>query len=306
VNTLHKLAGTCVTVCCLNACVTVHKFEDANAVNANYAGGGEQQENHSDDSSTNDWQAVYPDSNTPAATSSSEPQVAEKRLEIKKNDQIDSIRIGKVHLKKKGFQSVKSLSEKNIFMQEHDYSCGAASLATIMHYYFGDDVSEQSLLEYIQAFYTPEEYKRIEADGLSFLELEQIAQSMGYQTASVRLKMESLKKLKGPVIVFVAREDYRHFAVLKGVFEDRVFIADPSRGNVRISKEEFAREWDGRTFILGKKGVPSPKQHAMSVDEMPPLRKEIVMLRSLLKRQQPIIQDTKRFENLSQRSVNGG
>jgi len=291
-NKINVAASVFLSLSCLNACVIAPNTRQTStaAVQA--------------ERNTSEWQQVYPnseDAGDQEALSSSDHIV--KREESKS---VDELRIGKIHLEKKGFESFKGKAEKNIFMQKYDYSCGAASLATLMHYYFGDSVSERSLLEYIKRFYTPDEYKRIEDEGLSFLELEQISQSLGYQTASVRLKMESLKKLRGPVVVFVARDDYRHFAILKGIFEDRVFIADPSRGNIRMSFEEFAEEWDGRTFILGKKGHDTAAENPMSIDEMPPLRKEIIMLRTLLKRQQPIVQDSHLRDRMSQRILRGG
>lgn len=126
--------------------------------------------------------------------------------------------------------SWKALNEQHVIMQQYDYSCGAASLATLMTYYFNDPISEQELIDYIKTVFSPEEYAVIEKEGLSLLELEKISHAKGYQTASVRLKLEALKQLKGPVIVCVQTQDYRHFVVLRGIVEDRVFLADPSLG----------------------------------------------------------------------------
>lgn len=161
--------------------------------------------------------------------------------------------------------SWKTLNEQHIIMQKYDYSCGAASLATLMKYYFNDDINEQKLLDYIKTIFSPEEYKRIEKNGLSFLELEKISRSRDYQSASVRLKLSALKQLSGPVIVFLKTKDYRHFAVLRGVREDRVFIADPSRGNISLPVSEFIKEWKGETFVLGKAGFGTPLQHNLAI-----------------------------------------
>ncbi len=164
-----------------------------------------------------------------------------------------------------GVASWKQLNEQNVIMQRFDYSCGAASLATLMKYYFNDDVSEQELLDYIKETFSNKEYARIEEDGLSFLELEKVSRSLGYQSASVRLKLPALLELSGPVIVFVNTKQYKHFAVLRGIKEDQVFLADPSRGNIQLSVQEFIKEWQGETFILGKKGFGAPNKHALAV-----------------------------------------
>lgn len=167
-------------------------------------------------------------------------------------------------------------------MQKYDYSCGAASLATLMKYYFNEDISEQKLLNYIKTVFNPQEYKRIEKDGLSFLELEKISRSRGYQSANVRLKLSALKQLSGPVIVFLKTKDYRHFAVLRGVREDRVFLADPSRGNIRLSIKEFTKEWKGETFVLGKAGFGTPFQHNLAILHQAGFRNELDVLRPVL------------------------
>ena len=40
----------------------------------------------------------------------------------------------------------KQIKEANIVMQKRDYSCGAAALATILVYYWGDNVTEEKIL----------------------------------------------------------------------------------------------------------------------------------------------------------------
>lgn len=178
--------------------------------------------------------------------------------------------------------SWKQLNEQNVIMQRFDYSCGAASLATLMKYYFNENVSEQKLLNYIKKTFSKQEYARIEKDGLSFLELEKVSRSLGYQSASVRLKPPALLELSGPVIVFVNTKHYKHFAVLRGVKEDRVFLADPSRGNIQLSIQEFLNEWKGETFILGKEGFGVPSKHTLAILRGPEFRNELNLLRQSL------------------------
>jgi hypothetical protein len=178
------------------------------------------------------------------------------------------------------FKSWKELNDQSVIMQQYDYSCGAAALATIMKYYFQDNVTEKSLLDYIKKTLTAKEYAVVEEQGLSFLELEKISHSLGYQSASVRLKLSALKELTGPVVVYVSTKDYQHFAVFRGVREDRVFLADPSRGNMILTVDEFLEEWKGETFILGKKGFGTPTQHPLALMLPPKFRNEIELIRT--------------------------
>jgi len=178
--------------------------------------------------------------------------------------------------------SWKELNQQNIIMQRFDYSCGAASLATLIKYYFHEDISEKQLLDHIENYFSKKEYKRIEELGLSFLELEKISQSLGYQSANVRLEIPALLQLSGPVIVFLQTTQYRHFAVLRGIKEDRVFLADPSRGNIIQPIQDFLREWKGETFILGKNGFGTPNKHSLVILHGKYFRNELKLLRQPL------------------------
>ena len=47
-------------------------------------------------------------------------------------------------------------------------------------------------------------------------------------------------------------EMQQHFAVLRGIRGDRVYLADPSRGNIRLPMYQFLESWlqDGGTGII--------------------------------------------------------
>lgn len=150
-------------------------------------------------------------------------------------------------------------------MQKLDYSCGSAALATLMKYYFDDDVSEMSLLDEVKSIFSQKDFAVIEENGLSFKELEQIATAKGYQSASVQLQPSALEKLTGPILVYVEPNNYRHFAILRATVGGRVYLADPSRGNISMTIKEFTKEWSGKSLILGKLGFGVPKQHSLAV-----------------------------------------
>lgn len=178
--------------------------------------------------------------------------------------------------------SLKELHEQHVVMQRYDYSCGAASLATLMKYYFEDDVTEKDILDYVKKMLSKEEYQKVARDGLSFLELERIVRSLGYRSASVKLETSALRQLSGPVIVFLKTKNYRHFAVLRGTRGSTVFLADPSRGNVRLSMEEFMQTWRGETFVMGKDGFGTPGRHALAIAGVPRVRSDQHLLRQFL------------------------
>jgi predicted double-glycine peptidase len=153
--------------------------------------------------------------------------------------------------------TLKELRDQYIVKQQLDYSCGAAALATLMIYYFGEKTSEQEILDLLSVRLkniTKEEVARKKRVGFSLLDLKQVAQQKGYKAAGFRLTLEQLRQLTAPVIVYVHPLGYHHFAVLRGVAGDRVFLADPGRGNLSMSVARFADEYGGIVFVLGKAG----------------------------------------------------
>ncbi len=178
--------------------------------------------------------------------------------------------------------SWKELRDRNVVIQKFDYSCGAGALATLMRYYFGDMVEEEEILLSILKPMSQEEVRDREKNGLSLLDLKRCAEQRGYQAAGVKLKYASLPRLKGPVLIHLEREDYKHFAVLKGARGDRIFLADPSRGNIRMSVDRFAKEWSGIALILGKSGFGLPQKYPLALDDQEPVQNELLEARKSL------------------------
>ena len=159
--------------------------------------------------------------------------------------------------------TLKELRDQNVVKQALDYSCGAAALATLMIYYYGEATSEEELLTLLQGQLTEEE-RNIKAErGFSLLDLKRVSQAKGYRAAGFKLTASQLTRLAAPVLVFVEPLGYKHFAVLRGVGGGRVYIADPSRGNLRMSIDRFLDEWQGIVFVLGKPGEENIRDHKL-------------------------------------------
>jgi len=191
------------------------------------------------------------------------------------------VRVGTIRAEKM-ILTWKDLRDRNVVLQSFDYSCGAGALATLLRYYFGEDVSEEEILLRILAPLGPEEISAREKNGLSLLDLKLCAERLGYQAVAAKLTYAALSQLKGPILIHLERDNYRHFAVLKGVRGDRVYLADPSRGNVRISLNRFAEEWTGAALILGKQGFGLPQDYPLALDEQQPVQNEVLPARRSL------------------------
>jgi uncharacterized protein len=174
--------------------------------------------------------------------------------------------------------TLKELRDQYVVKQQLDYSCGAAALATLMVYYYGEKTSEKDILELLNtrlATMTEEEQAHKTTIGFSLLDLKVVAQQKGYQAAGFKLSVDQLPQLLAPVIVHVRPFGYQHFAVLRGVAGDRVYLADPGRGNLIMSIERFLDEWAGVVFVLGKAGEETITQYPLAlsrVTDYPSLR----------------------------------
>jgi len=151
----------------------------------------------------------------------------------------------------------KDRRDRNVIKQKYDYSCGASALATLLTFHFGEETSEKRVMELILKDKTQTEIEKIIKEGFSLLGLKEATEKLGYFGGMYRLKLKHLKKLRAPVILFIQPKGYRHFVVFKGIKGDRVYLADPSRGNVRISIHRFQEEWEGITLAIDKKEISS-------------------------------------------------
>lgn len=183
---------------------------------------------------------------------------------------------------RKTVQNWTDLRQQNVVIQTRDYSCGAAALATVLQFYFQDQVTENQILESALARLNAEEVADRQENGLSLDDLFIAAQELGYLGAVIRLPLEKIPQLPAPVIVRIERENFKHFVVLKGSLEDRIFIADPLRGNLRLPAHEFVKQWSGEALVLGKPGFGLPNEHPLSIQEVPPIRNELSPMRRWL------------------------
>ncbi|MCH2212564.1 MAG: cysteine peptidase family C39 domain-containing protein [Fuerstiella sp.] len=144
---------------------------------------------------------------------------------------------------------------RNILMQQRDFSCGAAILGTMMRYYWEDRVTEEILIEDLRQMLPQEElFERVE-NGLAITDLRRLAVRRGYLSTIGRVSFDQLTKSKIPLIVGIVTNGYDHFVLFRGFDGEWVYLADPSRGNIRVPSWQFVREWqENAVLIVIKKG----------------------------------------------------
>jgi len=153
-------------------------------------------------------------------------------------------------------KSWRELKRQNVVMQQRDYSCGAAALATLLKYQWGDPITEQKLLEETVKMLSIEEMRERIENGLSLTDLRRLATRVGYLASIGRLTFEKLSESKVPVIVGIIVNDYDHFVVFRGTDGVYVYLADPAAGNIRVPVPKFVKQWQkNMVLVVVKKGI---------------------------------------------------
>lgn len=141
---------------------------------------------------------------------------------------------------------MKLFSKYAISYQLDAMDCGAACLSMLSNY-FGVD-------------YSTDEFKDMmygSREGVSLLEISEIAEKTGFRTRGVRVPLAGLvKEITLPCILHW-REN--HFVVLykiRRTFSGRKYlVADPAAGKVWIRENEFCDNWFGQNAESTEKGI---------------------------------------------------
>lgn len=136
-------------------------------------------------------------------------------------------------------QSWKSLRDARVVKQDLDYSCGAASLATLLNEFYGQNFTEKHLLEAMDK-------GELRA---SFHDMKMALLKFGFHSVAITTSYEELAKIKIPVIVYLKHRKSEHFSVLRGIDSKTVLLADPSLGNRTYSREQFLSMWRTRSDV---------------------------------------------------------
>ncbi|UCE63985.1 MAG: C39 family peptidase [Nitrospirota bacterium] len=162
----------------------------------------------------------------------------------------------------KRVKSLLELRQERVILQNLDYSCGAAALATVLRHGFGADVTERELISLIFVFgQTPKAgiKKYFKRQGFTLLDLKRAARSKGYPSIGYKgMELQDLTDILSvdrlPILVPIRPLGYNHFVVLKGIYGSRVYMADPAFGNKSMKIHQFLDVWiDGIGFIIKPK-----------------------------------------------------
>ena len=134
-------------------------------------------------------------------------------------------------------KSWKTMRDARVVKQDKDFSCGAASLATLLNEQYNQSVTEEDILKAMSK----------EDIRASFEDMANIMPQFGFKAQGFAASWEQLTQLHIPVIVYLKNRKDDHFSVLRGIDDDTVWLADPSLGNRTFSREQFLSMWKTRS-----------------------------------------------------------
>ena len=171
-------------------------------------------------------------------------------------------------------KSLVDLRFKRVVRQQYDLSCGAAALATLFKYFYGDDTGEKQIIDGIMEFGDKE---KIEKDGFSMLELKKFGERVGYVSKGYRINnAEALTRIKIPLLTLTNTRGYNHFVVIKGIKDGEVFLADPAFGNRSVPMEDFEEQWNNVVLVFAS--ATNVGNNTFTFDPTLKARKEHVQL----------------------------
>jgi predicted double-glycine peptidase len=168
------------------------------------------------------------------------------------------------------------LRSRHLVMQEFDYSCGSAALATLLNYYIGEQFTETQVIQGLLNHGNPESIK--ERRAFSLLDMKRFVDVLGYQGAGYKAEMKNLMELDVPVVLPIQVNDYRHFVVFRGIYDNRVFLADPFLGHTTYPVGVFEEMWYRQVIFMIEPGDrPTHNLMALTMEDMQYIGEDMVL-----------------------------
>ena len=149
-----------------------------------------------------------------------------------------------------------------VYKQKDSMQCGIACLQMVCRH-LGKSYTSELISRY--CFVTHE--------GISLLGLKRAADKLGLRTIGERVNIDQLAELELPIIL---HWNQNHFVVLYKVRKGKTFyIADPAKGLVKYSLEEFKKHWISTRSGGEEKGIamflePTPEFYTKHLEEDSP------------------------------------
>ena len=134
------------------------------------------------------------------------------------------------------------MSNSPFFKQQDMMDCGATCLRMVAKH-FGKTIGINNLRNQSQ-------YSR---DGVSILGIANAAENIGFKTLAVNIVSNGL--INDAPLPCILHWNQNHFVVLYKATKNKFTIADPAKGIIKLSKQEFLKSWLSTIQLGEQKGI---------------------------------------------------
>jgi uncharacterized protein len=143
--------------------------------------------------------------------------------------------------------SIRQARLAGTLLQQYDFSCGSAAVATLLTHHYGYPMSEATVFDYM---FKNGDQKKIRTQGFSLLDMKRFLQAHGFEADGFEQPLDKLTEAKVPAIVLINENGYHHFVVVKGLRGERVLIGDPANGTRAVSRAQFMASWQSALLFV--------------------------------------------------------
>lgn len=136
---------------------------------------------------------------------------------------------------------------KTIYKQKYDFSCGSATLASLLSFHYDDEVIE---LNVFKDMYEHGDQDKIKHQGFSLLDMKHYLSRRGYRSNGFKINLEQLVQAQVPAITIINNNGYMHFVIIKGSNGNEVLVGDPAVGLKSIKINNFMEMWKNRILFV--------------------------------------------------------
>jgi len=161
--------------------------------------------------------------------------------------------------------SFMSLRYEVTVRQAFDFSCGGATVATLMTHHLGYPTTEVQVLDELRGRYPDTDWESLQKRGFSLEDLIWVVHRFNLEAQAAKIDPNELENLDGPVIVHLNKGTFEHFTVLRTRKGGRTFLSDPIEGAVVMSNAEFDNIYTGSALAIWEKGKAPPRNTKLSL-----------------------------------------
>jgi predicted double-glycine peptidase len=143
--------------------------------------------------------------------------------------------------------SIRQARLAGTLLQQYDFSCGSAAIATLLTHHYGLPTSESTVFE---SMYRQGDQQKIRREGFSLLDMKRFLKTRGFEADGFEQSLDKLLEARVPAIVLINENGYHHFVVVKGLRGDRVLIGDPANGTRAVLRPDFEASWQSRLLFV--------------------------------------------------------